>query len=253
MNAVTNRDSTGRRWSKAKRHWKGYSPLELYCRAPTRYPQEVLDYDSELVVVYDKYPKAYYHFLILPRVPILNIYGLTRADIPLIQRMERRAKQLITQLRTATPPIPSLTAATVTSDNNGMEVTSTDTRKPLLPLFRDFLVGFHSIPSVPQLHLHVISDDLLGPYMKGKGKWNTFATPFLRTPQTLAAQLSHLPLQPTNATLPYNEATERQYFNVPIHCLHCHQPFAQFKQLRAHIPACLAQNANLAQGANNRV
>ncbi|KAJ1966367.1 aprataxin-like protein [Dimargaris xerosporica] len=244
MNAGTQRDATDRRWSKAEHHWQGYSPLELYCRSPKRYPLEVLDYDAELVVVYDKYPKAYHHFLILPRVPILNIYGLTRADVPLIQRMAHRAEQLKTRLRTAIPPIPSLATSTTASDNHSADVTAVDSRKP--PPFRDFLVGFHSIPSVPQLHLHVISDDLLGPYMRNKGKWNTFATPFLRTPQTLVAQLSRLPVQHANLTLPYDATTERQYFKAPLHCLHCHQPFALFRQLRAHIPACLTQHVNSA-------
>jgi Scavenger mRNA decapping enzyme C-term binding len=41
-----------------------------------------------------------------------------------------------------------------------------------------FRVGYHAIPSLKPLHVHIISQDLNGHGMKQPKHWNTFATPF---------------------------------------------------------------------------
>lgn len=42
----------------------------------------------------------------------------------------------------------------------------------------NFKMGFHGKPSMKQLHLHVISDDLNSPAMKHSKHYNTFTTPY---------------------------------------------------------------------------
>lgn len=39
-------------------------------------------------------------------------------------------------------------------------------------------VGFHAVPSMAQLHLHLISGDFLGTGLKNKKHYNSFTTPF---------------------------------------------------------------------------
>lgn len=41
-----------------------------------------------------------------------------------------------------------------------------------------FKIGFHALPSMRRLHLHVISDDFFSPYLKTKLHWNSFHTHF---------------------------------------------------------------------------
>ena len=41
-----------------------------------------------------------------------------------------------------------------------------------------FLVGFHAVPSMKRLHLHVISSDLISGCLKTKQHWNSFTTKF---------------------------------------------------------------------------
>ena len=41
-----------------------------------------------------------------------------------------------------------------------------------------FKIGFHALPSMHQLHLHVISTDLVSPHMKKKKHYLSFATDF---------------------------------------------------------------------------
>lgn len=45
---------------------------------------------------------------------------------------------------------------------------------------RTFRFGFHAVPSMAQLHLHVVSQDLRGSGMKHRKHWNSFATDFFR-------------------------------------------------------------------------
>jgi hypothetical protein len=47
-------------------------------------------------------------------------------------------------------------------------------------------MGFHCMPSMRQLHLHVMSPDLLGTSMKRKGQWNSFATAFFVPPSKVS-------------------------------------------------------------------
>ena len=49
--------------------------------------------------------------------------------------------------------------------------------------------GFHAVPSMRQLHLHLISQDLDSPCLKHKKHFNSFATSFFVPPQQWVAQL----------------------------------------------------------------
>ncbi|KAF9944390.1 hypothetical protein BGZ70_004692 [Mortierella alpina] len=57
-----------------------------------------------------------------------------------------------------------------------------DRLKLVWPLL-DFKMGFHAIPSILQLHLHVISQDFCADALKKKQHWNSFTTPFFLDPQ----------------------------------------------------------------------
>ncbi|KAJ1994050.1 aprataxin-like protein [Dimargaris cristalligena] len=181
-----------RTWTSGRQHWPCHSPLEYYCRHPERFPAETFYCDDTLMVIADKYPKARYHFLILPRIPIHNIYDLESTDAPLIAAMAQRAEWLIETIRTnqLRSPTRPKTVSTASGNNKNPHPHALPAIIQALPnhVFQ-FLVGFHTVPSLPQLHLHVISDDLLGPVMKSAGKWNTFTTPFLRPPAMVYEQL----------------------------------------------------------------
>ena len=59
-----------------------------------------------------------------------------------------------------------------------------------LPRLGPMLSGFHSVPSMRQLHLHLISVDFASEYLKSKKHWNSFATPFLLPAANFEAQLA---------------------------------------------------------------
>merc|ERR1712098_735604 len=85
-------------------------------------PKSVMSEDQELCVIKDKYPKAKLHLLVLPKDPRLNtMKNLEKSDVGLISRMaEAGIKQ--------SDPVP-------------------------------VRLGFHAVPSMGRLHLHVIRQD----------------------------------------------------------------------------------------------
>ncbi|GAB1605544.1 hypothetical protein Ahia01_000836500 [Argonauta hians] len=51
-------------------------------------PELRVESDDKVVVIKDKYPKAKYHFLVLPKVKIANLKSVTNDHIPLLKHMQ---------------------------------------------------------------------------------------------------------------------------------------------------------------------
>lgn len=117
----------------------------------------VVSFDDEFVVIRDKYPKARVHLLVLARDPglIAGPSALRTCHVPLIERMLATARQA------ALAAYKHLRGPSIAGENH-------------------FRFGFHAVPSMAQLHLHVITQDLVGSGMKNRRHWNSFATDFFR-------------------------------------------------------------------------
>ncbi|XP_067946632.1 aprataxin-like [Watersipora subatra] len=112
--------------------------------------------DDEMVVIKDKYPKARYHYLVLPKTKIANLNALTKEHIPLLTRMYERAK-------------------IITKDST----------------VKTFRYGYHAVPSMGLLHLHAISQDFDSPSLKTKKHWNSFTTEYFVDSHRLLDMLSN--------------------------------------------------------------
>ncbi|XP_018357801.1 PREDICTED: aprataxin [Trachymyrmex cornetzi] len=110
--------------------------------------------DDKIVVIKDKYPKAQFHYLVLPKEDILNIWRIKNEHQDLLTYMHDVACDLIKD--------------------------QTD---------HEFLIGYHAMPSMQRLHLHVISTDFNSPCLKTKYHWNSFTTPFFLHSQDVCNQL----------------------------------------------------------------
>ncbi|KAK9838363.1 hypothetical protein WJX81_007271 [Elliptochloris bilobata] len=116
---------------------------------PERHAAVVLAQDAACVLIRDKYPKARRHALVLPRITGLDSAAdLTRAHLPLLARMQAKADAWVAEQRSSDPTLPN------------------------------FAVGFHSVPSMAHLHLHVISTDYDSACLKTKRHWNSFTSAF---------------------------------------------------------------------------
>lgn len=107
-----------------------------------------LRYEDDVILIRDKYPKAKHHYLVLPNKKIPDITWLGELDIPLLKRMGEVADEQIKKVQ----------------EEEGKEI--------------QFKKGFHAIPSLEPLHLHVICNNWTERCLKNRSKYNTFNTDF---------------------------------------------------------------------------
>lgn len=101
------------------------------------------------------------------------------------------------------------------------------TRKKQIEPHLTFLVGFHAIPSMKQLHMHAISTDFRSPSLKTKTHWNSFHTPFFMPIDAVLAQLRE-----QGRILVHTERYE-SYLKQPLKCHQCSESCPPFKTLPA--------------------
>ncbi|CAG8670853.1 5145_t:CDS:10 [Funneliformis caledonium] len=130
-----------------------------YCQRPETFPKsEVYCYDDESVIIYDKYPKAKKHLLVIPRKRIDNIEELKKQDLELIKKLKEKGQEIIEKMKQENPKL-------------------------------GFRMGFHVIQSLKQLHMHVISQDFISSYLKNKKHWNSFTTEFFKDVEEIEKKL----------------------------------------------------------------
>ncbi|KAG6832364.1 hypothetical protein H0H92_002632 [Tricholoma furcatifolium] len=127
---------------------------------PVTFPASILiSHTSNTLAIYDTYPKSIFHFLLLPRVKppldaniLINLRTLLNGD-------RAQAKQVIAAL--------SEDAKALKKDIEGEMLKRYGFKW-------DIWTGFHAAPSLPHLHLHVLSSDLCSDWMKSKKHYNSF-------------------------------------------------------------------------------
>lgn len=128
--------------------------------------------NNELVVIKDKFPKAEFHFLVIPKQNISSIFEVTSPNFPHFRKKMKFYSSFFcffffNQLDTSKLKLLNemyLMALNVIEVNG---------RKP-----DEFLIGYHANPSMLQLHLHVISTDFNSSFLKTKKHFNSFNTEF---------------------------------------------------------------------------
>ena len=136
---------------------KALIPLALDPHAQP--PERILMVTAHCVVAYDLYPKGRVHVLILPRVPLNGPDELRPEHEPLLRHMVELAHWLAPRLRAQHPGLPPLRC------------------------------GFHAVPSMHHLHLHLISIDFDSGDMKRPRHWHIFNTAYFVPPHEWMAQL----------------------------------------------------------------
>lgn len=106
-------------------------------------PSTIVKETENIVIIRDKYPKAKIHYLVLSRESIDSIYNLNKTHVDLLKEF-------------------GLIFKMIQKDHSDI----------------DLQAGFHAIPSMKRLHMHIISRDMISPCLKTKIHWNSFTTPF---------------------------------------------------------------------------
>ena len=118
-------------------------------------PKAIVQQDELCVVIRDKYPKAKYHYLVLPKERIKSASDLNGTHVPLLKHIHKAARHLVSEKH---------------------------------PGVR-FRLGYHAVPSMAQLHLHAISLDFDSDCLKTKKHWNSFNTDYFVEADLLLKEL----------------------------------------------------------------
>ncbi|KAH9599099.1 Aprataxin [Trypanosoma melophagium] len=185
---------------------------------------QVLYKDPQCIVVNDAYPKSKVHCLIMPLDLSLDSLNAIRTEhIPLMQHLLNVAEQYVQFMRRG-----------ALAKGNG---------PPALKM----MTGFHSLPSLPQLHLHLISMDFETPYMKTRKHYNSFATPFFLSADRVLEDLQ----QNGCITLNRNVAELKRMEEQETSCLWCGHGENRIPQLKLHLQTCPKSRAVLSTNTSS--
>lgn len=152
--------------------------------------------DEQVVVIKDKYPKARYHWLVLPWASISSLKVMSREQLQLLRHMHTVGEKVIT-------------------DQAG----SSKLR---------FRLGYHAIPSMSQVHLHVISQDFDSPCLKNKKHWNSFNTEYFLESQAVIEMLQ------ATGRVTVRDGTP-ELLKLPLRCHECRQLLPSMPHLKEHL------------------
>ncbi|KND05106.1 uncharacterized protein SPPG_00780 [Spizellomyces punctatus DAOM BR117] len=180
--------------------WK--DALKRICQSPESFNSDVVKhYDDRTVTIADLFPKAKCHFLVMPRQIINDFEDLTLEHLTVLDDLRERAEQLIASHHEQDP---SLT----------------------------FKCGFHALPSMRQLHLHVISTDFCSPNMFKSGQrkhWNSYNTSFFVPLETLRERLEK------EGRIQFDVLQNMKKLQSKILCNVCQAQARDMRELKVHL------------------
>jgi aprataxin len=122
-------------------------------------PSILFAHTPATLTLFDLYPKSIFHFLVLPRIiPPLTVFDLTSLRT-LLKADKTKAKEVLTRLH---------------EDAQSAKGMIEQEMKKRYGFQWDVWIGFHAVPSMEHLHVHVLSADLCSPSMKIKKHYNSF-------------------------------------------------------------------------------
>ena len=134
----------------------------------------VIRHDDRLVVMRDKYPKGETHLscsrAAAEFADARGVAALEPRHAPLARAMLAAGREAVADLKRN----KNERAAAAAAEGAAAAADRTPERSSSgsASLFR---LGFHAKPSMPQLHMHVVSQDLRGAGMKTRRHWGSFA------------------------------------------------------------------------------
>lgn len=178
---------------------------------PTNNPREssLLYYNEKTLVVNDPFNKSRYHCLVMPwDTKLRSLNDLNKSHIPLLREMEKVGNIYAKHLKE-------------TSMQRDGSVLRT-------------IMGFHAIPSLPMLHLHLISLDLESDKIKKKQHYNSFATYYFLPFEAVLSDIER------NSEVSINQDVDALNAMVdgPMRCLWCNLPLANMPEMKRHVPSC---------------
>ncbi|KAI0531235.1 hypothetical protein KFK09_000788 [Dendrobium nobile] len=186
----------------AKSSWGSWAhALHQIAMHPEKHNRDVIEISDDFVVLNDLYPKAKKHILVTSRLPGLDCLAeIRREHLPMLQKMHAAGLKWAEQFSRHDPSLV-------------------------------FRLGYHSVPSMRQLHLHVISQDFDSTHLRKKKHWNSFNTPFFRDSIDVQEEIKMNGL----ATI-----KDEKLLSSELRCHHCKSAHPNLPRLKSHIATCKA-------------
>lgn len=147
--------------------------LENYIQSPENLKEGVIYYDEKAVIINDMFPKSTFHLLVLTRDLKVSkkhpATGLTFDTKDTLQPYIERAQDYIYEEFTKKYKLLNLP---IFFDKND------DFEDKEAFIEKYIQVGVHSVPSMANLHVHVMTRDLNSCKLKNKKHYNSFTTNF---------------------------------------------------------------------------
>jgi len=170
-------------------HWS------LGLKASMDDPELQVEKDEKIVIIKDKYPKAKHHYLVLPHESIASLKKLTSEHLPLLRHIEMKGRELIKSLHS-------------------------DVK---------FRYGYHAIPSMSHIHMHVISQDFNSARLKTKQHWNSFTTDYFIDSQDIIKMIEE------DGKFLTDTSKHADLLKKDLKCHCCDQKFTTMPKLKQHI------------------
>ncbi|TFY55641.1 hypothetical protein EVJ58_g8119 [Rhodofomes roseus] len=189
---------------------------------PSSLPSSILlTYTERTLTIFDAFPKSIFHFLVLPRVlPPLTTPGLANLKT-VLKGDKERAKEVIRWLAEDAKQVRSMIEDEMTKRYH----------------FKwDVWMGFHAVPSMEHIHLHVLSADLCSPAMKNKKHYNSFHPargffiPLSDVQEWVEAEPSYFAMISQLKPSHYEPLLKE-----PLDCWRCNKDFKAMPLLKSHL------------------
>ncbi|CAM9474104.1 unnamed protein product [Discosporangium mesarthrocarpum] len=180
-----------------------YTALEA---RPNSLQDRVFFETNSCVIIYDGYPKARRHLLLVLKKQVMDLKGpsdLRREHLPILREQHTLAMSVAESLQ-AEAGVP-------------------------------MRCGYHALPSLEPLHLHIISEDLESPFLKKKAHWNSFSTDFFLKSSWVEEKLEQ------EGQLDLDQNRYQSLKEQPLQCHRCGATPANIPLLKEHNRACFWQ------------
>jgi len=155
--------------------------------------------ETEFVsIIKDKYPKAKYHYLIIAKGNISSVKSLNKSHVSLLHHMIKQAELVEDSIKAKDKKV-------------------------------QFRKGFHAVPSMTLMHMHLISTDFDSTFMKHKKHWNSFTTQFFRPVSVILEQLE------ADETLNLDSHFYKRMLETELQCHLCDEKPRNMPRLKEHV------------------
>ena len=161
-------------------------------------PTQIFEEDDLTVTLFDAFPKARYHFLVVPREDLHSVKELTRDYLELLKHIHKVAENLIERVCRKEPNTP-------------------------------FRFGYHAVPSLKRLHLHIISQDFDSPKLWKQHHWNTFNTEYFMDSSKVIEDIEK------DGKVEVDDKAYEALLEQRMKCNACPEQFSDISLLKSHL------------------